>query len=114
MKTIKELARDVETAQNACNLSGILASAAEAIKDLRAALPGLSTSALNLHPIMRAWSSKIADLTGNYDGSYPAEELRLILAAPCHCRRGQERDNCPGCEGSGQRIDFEAIRRRRA
>jgi hypothetical protein len=29
---------------------------------------------------------------------------------PCHCRRGMERDNCPDCEGTGQRIDFRAIR----
>jgi hypothetical protein len=29
---------------------------------------------------------------------------------PCGCRRGIERDNCPACEGTGQRIDFAAIR----
>jgi hypothetical protein len=29
---------------------------------------------------------------------------------PCGCRRGQERDNCPQCEGTGQRIDFKRIR----
>ena len=29
---------------------------------------------------------------------------------PCSCRRGIERDNCPQCEGTGQRIDFAAIR----
>lgn len=34
--------------------------------------------------------------------------------APCGCRPGQERDNCPSCEGTGQRIDFAAIRARRA
>ena len=28
----------------------------------------------------------------------------------CTCRRGVERDNCPACEGTGQRIDFQAIR----
>lgn len=28
----------------------------------------------------------------------------------CSCRRGQERDNCPACEGTGQRVDFAAIR----
>lgn len=32
---------------------------------------------------------------------------------PCHCKRGQQRDNCPDCEGTGQRIDFAAIRARR-
>lgn len=30
----------------------------------------------------------------------------------CHCRPGRERDNCPDCEGTGQRIDFRAIRAR--
>ena len=28
----------------------------------------------------------------------------------CGCRRGVERDNCPACEGTGQRVDFKAIR----
>lgn len=28
----------------------------------------------------------------------------------CHCRPGIQRDNCPDCEGTGQRIDFAAIR----
>ncbi len=32
--------------------------------------------------------------------------------ARCHCKRGQHRDNCPDCEGTGWRIDFAAIRRR--
>jgi hypothetical protein len=32
---------------------------------------------------------------------------------PCHCQIGVERDNCSICEGTGQRIDFEAIRARR-
>jgi hypothetical protein len=31
----------------------------------------------------------------------------------CGCRRGIERDNCPACEGTGQRIDFALIHRRR-
>ena len=29
---------------------------------------------------------------------------------PCSCRRGQQRDNCPACEGTGWQIDFRAIR----
>lgn len=32
--------------------------------------------------------------------------------AKCACKRGQERDNCPICEGTGQVIDFKAIRGR--
>jgi hypothetical protein len=29
---------------------------------------------------------------------------------PCRCKPGKHRDNCPDCEGTGQRIDFAAIR----
>jgi len=29
---------------------------------------------------------------------------------PCGCKPGQQRDNCPACEGTGMRIDFAAIR----
>jgi CDGSH-type Zn-finger protein len=32
---------------------------------------------------------------------------------PCFCRPGIQRDNCPQCEGTGQQIDFAAIRARR-
>ena len=37
-----------------------------------------------------------------------------LYGNPCNCRRGQERDNCPACEGTGKRINFAAIRARRA
>jgi ATP-dependent protease HslVU (ClpYQ) ATPase subunit len=30
----------------------------------------------------------------------------------CGCRQGVQRDNCPLCEGTGQIIDFAAIRAR--
>jgi hypothetical protein len=30
----------------------------------------------------------------------------------CSCKRGVQRDNCPNCEGTGQVIDFAAIRAR--
>lgn len=32
--------------------------------------------------------------------------------AACYCRKGTQRDNCITCEGTGQRIDFAAIRRK--
>lgn len=82
MKTIKELAHDAETVQNACNLSGILHGAADAMTELRRLAPGLSTGAYNHHPIMRAWAHKIADLSGLSVDGYPADELRAIIAAP--------------------------------
>lgn len=28
----------------------------------------------------------------------------------CHCKAGQQRDNCPDCEGTGIKIDFVAVR----
>lgn len=31
----------------------------------------------------------------------------------CGCRRGVQRDNCPRCEGTGEVVDFAAIRARR-
>lgn len=31
---------------------------------------------------------------------------------PCTCKRGQQRDNCAACEGTGWQIDFAAIRAR--
>lgn len=35
---------------------------------------------------------------------------RIYTGAPCACRRGIERDNCPACEGTGRRLDFQAMR----
>ena len=32
---------------------------------------------------------------------------------PCICKPGIQRDNCPQCEGTGQQIDFQAIRSER-
>lgn len=32
------------------------------------------------------------------------------IGAPCSCKRGQQRDNCPTCEGTGRVIDFKALR----
>ncbi len=31
---------------------------------------------------------------------------------PCLCKRGQQRDNCRHCEGTGMLIDFAALRAR--
>jgi hypothetical protein len=35
-----------------------------------------------------------------------------LTGAKCGCRRGVQRDNCPNCEGTGNVIDFAAIRAR--
>lgn len=39
-------------------------------------------------------------------------EYQPKTGSPCTCKRGQERDNCPSCEGTGWRIDFRMIRGR--
>lgn len=37
-------------------------------------------------------------------------EYQPKTGEPCSCRPGQQRDNCPSCEGTGMRIDFKKIR----
>ncbi len=37
-------------------------------------------------------------------------EYQPKTGIPCSCKPGQQRDNCPQCEGTGQQIDFAAIR----
>lgn len=39
-------------------------------------------------------------------------EYQPKTGAKCGCRRGIQRDNCPNCEGTGQVVDFRAIRKR--
>lgn len=39
--------------------------------------------------------------------------MRTNTLGPCSCKRGQQRDNCPACEGTGYAIDFAAIRAQR-
>lgn len=82
MRTLKELAREAIDVQQASNLSGILLGAQRALVDLRALLPAASYNVVNTHPVMRAWVSKICDMTGNYTGAYPADELRAVVECP--------------------------------
>lgn len=42
----------------------------------------------------------------------PMSAYQPKTGVPCSCRRGQQRDNCPTCEGTGMVIDFAAIRAR--
>jgi hypothetical protein len=67
-RTMKDLAEDVFTSQNACNLSGVVHSFSRDITRLRALLEEsmgdkFNTTALNRHPISVMWASKIASLT---------------------------------------------------
>ena len=38
----------------------------------------------------------------------------IYTGAPCSCKPGMERDNCPACEGTGRALDFAAIRAMRS
>lgn len=40
-------------------------------------------------------------------------EYQPKTGAPCGCKRGAQRDNCPNCEGTGRVIDFAAVRNRK-
>jgi hypothetical protein len=42
----------------------------------------------------------------------PKPEYQPKTGEACGCRPGNHRDNCPTCEGTGQKIDFAAIRAR--
>jgi hypothetical protein len=41
-----------------------------------------------------------------------AIEYQPKTGAPCFCKRGVQRNNCPSCEGTGMMIDFARIRAR--
>jgi len=64
------------------------------------------------HGIPRAELERIAAVLG-LPGALPAPRPAVPTLGPCSCRPGQDRDNCPACEGTGQRIDFAALRARR-
>ncbi len=62
-KEIRRLAQAALQVQDACNLSGVLRSAAEVASSLRT-VADLATLEVNHHYIMRLFASKIADLAG--------------------------------------------------
>lgn len=68
MKTLKELARDALNVQNACNLSGVVISFAQVIRDLKDNLPNAGSDEINQHPIIKIWVDKLASLTGLEQG----------------------------------------------
>lgn len=54
------------------------------------------------------WLDYIAGKCGKGGGEVKKAKPKTL--GPCSCKRGQERDNCAACEGTGKRIDFAAIR----
>lgn len=47
---------------------------------------------------------------GESGDPHPSGGYQPKTGQRCSCRPGQERDNCPHCEGTGWRIDFAKIR----
>lgn len=66
------------------------------IRDGRATCPSANGKDLELWEMARAAELEYQPKTGQ----------------KCTCRPGQQRDNCPTCEGTGMVIDFAAIRAR--
>ena len=60
-RTLAELAQQALDVQDACNLSGVLLGAHNAVCNLRELL-GCGTDELNEHPISQLWADKIASL----------------------------------------------------
>lgn len=60
------------------------------------------------------WSPALVDELAALDYTdfvkIKGEKYQPKTGEACSCRPGQERDNCPQCEGTGMRIDFKAIR----
>lgn len=56
-------------------------------------------------------SDALEEITKQREAAKP--EYQPKTGKPCGCNRGVQRDNCPNCEGTGQVIDFAAIRARR-
>lgn len=61
-KTLKQLAQEAISVQNACNLCGVAQSFAKAMIDLGDHTKG--TDERNTHPVSILWADKIAALTG--------------------------------------------------
>jgi len=61
-RTLKELAQEAQRVQGACNLTAVLHGFARASSDLRELLGDWDEAAR--HPIMVAWTDKVASLTG--------------------------------------------------
>jgi hypothetical protein len=81
MKTMKQLASDALAVQNACNLSGVVISFGNGIKDLRANLEAEGkggTDAVNEHPYCVLFTTQILWLSCS--GSIDSEKYSKAYA----------------------------------
>lgn len=63
-KSIRHLMQQALQVQDACNLSGVLYSWAEAMRELRDMDPDHDTEFYNTHPLNVLYASKVSSLTG--------------------------------------------------
>lgn len=80
MRTERELAQEAWDVQDACNMGGVSAAFARAVRDLNqiARERGKGTDWVNAHPVTKAWASKIASLSEMH--ADPHEGLQAVLA----------------------------------
>jgi hypothetical protein len=70
-RTEKELINEAIAVQDACNLSGVVRSFAQALSDLRDLPDCKGTAWLNQHRVSRLFADKIKSLTGDLlDGDF--------------------------------------------
>ena len=75
--TIKALAKEAISVQDACNLSGVIHAFSRAMTDLRE----ITGTMVNHHPIAIVWADKVASLTGIQDvGNDVALEAHRIVS----------------------------------
>lgn len=85
MRTLAQLAGEALDVQNACNLSGVAISFAQAMRDLCEHVP--DTRARNTHPIVILWIDKMASLAGI---QYLGHDRTMEAYTECNRLAGRE------------------------
>lgn len=88
MRTLKDLAEEAIVVQDACNLSGVIHSWSESIRELRRLKPELDTVGINTHPINQLFAYKVWDLSQIWVVPFGTE----FHAAYTKCRKLAEPD----------------------
>ena len=83
--TIQEAAQSAILCQDACNLSGVLASFHNVVMDVlwpEARRLGKGTEWVNSHPIVGLFLSKLVDLNGDQDFSQAYDAVKKLAEQP--------------------------------
>ncbi len=83
--TLRQAAQSARLAQDACNLSGVLASLNTIVQEVlwpEARRLGKGTSYVNSHPIVALFLSKLVDLNGNQDFSQAYDGVKKLAEQP--------------------------------